>query len=487
MKKKYDVVVVGGGLAGLLTGGMLAKSGLETLIIESDASLGGRCQAFDWNGYRSDKYPHVITAFSKSKDVVLRKAYKMLGVPLELNDDIKWRMALIGKKGQEKPEFTEPLDVARGGEQFTEFFTMATGVNYTPKQKAELTAVLDEMATVSDETCAEFVDMPFKKWAEENMKDPVARTFFQGHAILGAIGLSDFSTGRMMFCTGAMYRGDYAYLYPSEGPLQDTMIDPLGRAVQQLGCDIVTDTSVRRINVEDNHIDGVWIKDNKIGFESEIKTSKVVCTIPVYSILDRVLDEGNFTKGELIFIKMTERWIKGDYIGYYFLDDVVPHDFPEWMHVYDYSTGIPLYKGDIVMYAGTELSLKGIAPQGKQLMMPFFMGGVEGRMGTDNASVVDIIEKSSAFEREIEKVIPGFMKAIEFKSFSFPGEWGRYCYTRYDPSDIIGVKSDAVKGLYFSGDTVYHPLSHTGTEKVAVISIDCAEVILKDMGKTLQQ
>jgi hypothetical protein len=483
MKKKYDVTVVGGGLAGLITGGLLAKSGLETLIVERDSVLGGRCQAFDWNGFRCDKYPHVITAFSKSKDVVLRKAYDMLGVPLELNDDIKWRMAIVGKKGQKKPEFTEPLDVSRGGEQFMDFFNVISGITFSSKQRAELRSVLEKMASLSDETCEEFVGVRFKDWAEENIKDPTARAFFQGNAILGAIDLADFSTGRMFFCTGACYRGDYAYLYPSGGLLMDTMIDPLGRAVKKLGCDIVIETTVKKINVEDNHIDGVWLADNRTAFESEVKTSIVVCTVPVYSILGGVLNEENFTKGELNFIKMTARWIKGDYIGYYFLDDVVPHDFPGWLHVFDQSAGIPAYKGDIVMYAGTELSLGGKAPKGKQLLMPFFMGGVEGPLGIDDPSLQDILQKSSEFEGVIEKGIPGFSKATQFKSFSFPGEWGRYCYTRYDPHDIIGVKSEAVKRLYFAGDTVYHPLSHTGTEKVAIISIDCAEAILRDLKK----
>src|SRR4030043_420424 len=120
----------------------------------------------------------------------------MLGVPLALNDAIKWRIAIVGKKGQKKPEFTEPLDVSRGGEQFM--------------------------------------------------------AFFQGNSILGAIDLADFSTGRMFFCTGACYRGDYAYLYPSGGLLMDTMIDPLGRAVKKLGCDIVIATLWKRINGEVN-------------------------------------------------------------------------------------------------------------------------------------------------------------------------------------------------------------------------------------------
>jgi len=52
MEKKYDVVIIGGGINGLVCGAYLAKAGAKTLIIESRHETGGGLVTEDFAGFR---------------------------------------------------------------------------------------------------------------------------------------------------------------------------------------------------------------------------------------------------------------------------------------------------------------------------------------------------------------------------------------------------------------------------------------------------
>jgi hypothetical protein len=53
----------------------------------------------------------------------------------------------------------------------------------------------------------------------------------------------------------------------------------------------------------------------------------------------------------------------------------------------------------------------------------------------------------------------------------------------HDPNDTVEVKSKAVKGLYFAGDTPFVLGSLLGMEKCGRVGIECADTILRDLGK----
>lgn len=51
IKKRYDVVIIGAGIGGLVCGCYLSKSGLRVLLIERNNELGGYCKSFTRNGF----------------------------------------------------------------------------------------------------------------------------------------------------------------------------------------------------------------------------------------------------------------------------------------------------------------------------------------------------------------------------------------------------------------------------------------------------
>lgn len=63
--RKYDSIVVGGGISGLLSALVLSKSGKRILVIERNKNLGNNCNSYVVDGYQVDTGPHAITQLRK--------------------------------------------------------------------------------------------------------------------------------------------------------------------------------------------------------------------------------------------------------------------------------------------------------------------------------------------------------------------------------------------------------------------------------------
>ncbi|MBW6461924.1 MAG: NAD(P)/FAD-dependent oxidoreductase [DPANN group archaeon] len=58
---KYDAVVVGAGISGLLSALCLSKEGKRVLVLEKSTFVGGNARSYDVDGYTVDTGPHAIT------------------------------------------------------------------------------------------------------------------------------------------------------------------------------------------------------------------------------------------------------------------------------------------------------------------------------------------------------------------------------------------------------------------------------------------
>ena len=61
MEKKYDVIVVGAGISGLLAALTLSKHGKRVLVLEKMQYVGGNCNSYTIDGFQVDTGPHAIT------------------------------------------------------------------------------------------------------------------------------------------------------------------------------------------------------------------------------------------------------------------------------------------------------------------------------------------------------------------------------------------------------------------------------------------
>ncbi|MBW6440504.1 NAD(P)/FAD-dependent oxidoreductase [Patescibacteria group bacterium] len=61
VNKKFDAIVVGAGISGILSTLALAREGKTVLVIEKNSVLGGNCRTYEIEGYQVDTGPHAIT------------------------------------------------------------------------------------------------------------------------------------------------------------------------------------------------------------------------------------------------------------------------------------------------------------------------------------------------------------------------------------------------------------------------------------------
>ena len=74
-KIKYDAIVIGAGISGLLMALILCKEKKNILVIEKNDYLGGNCRTYEIDGYHMDTGPHAITGLSNGPLRILMDKY----------------------------------------------------------------------------------------------------------------------------------------------------------------------------------------------------------------------------------------------------------------------------------------------------------------------------------------------------------------------------------------------------------------------------
>ncbi len=74
-KTKYDAIIIGAGISGLLMALALCKEKKNVLIIEKNSHLGGNCRTYEIGGYHMDTGLHAITELSNGPLKILMDRY----------------------------------------------------------------------------------------------------------------------------------------------------------------------------------------------------------------------------------------------------------------------------------------------------------------------------------------------------------------------------------------------------------------------------
>jgi phytoene dehydrogenase-like protein len=139
-----DVIVIGGGLAGLTTAALLARTGKSvTLFEQSSSEIGGRARTSIYDGFYFNQGPHALF-LSDAGAAVLKElgiAYTG-GIPeptgLRIRHEEKYRL-LANSSSASIPPGSQNIS----GEAFDQFFDLVSKINFTELENVSLQEWID--------------------------------------------------------------------------------------------------------------------------------------------------------------------------------------------------------------------------------------------------------------------------------------------------------------------------------------------------------
>ncbi|UCG27757.1 MAG: NAD(P)/FAD-dependent oxidoreductase [Bacteroidales bacterium] len=130
---KYDVIIIGGGLGGLICSAILGKEGYRVCIIEKNKKIGGSLQTFSRNGVKFDVGVHYFGGFNKGQN--LYQLFKYFGLHKELN------VQRLDMNGFDRITFSHDkheYPLSQGYDNFKQNL-----LKYFPKEKKALQTYID--------------------------------------------------------------------------------------------------------------------------------------------------------------------------------------------------------------------------------------------------------------------------------------------------------------------------------------------------------
>ena len=133
---KFDVIIIGSGLGGLLCGYILSKEGFNVCILEKHSQPGGNLQTFTRHGHKFETGVHYIGALGPNQ--TLSRYWNYFG----LMDDIKLQQ--LDQDGFDRVAFgDEEFPLAQGFENF-----IGQLLEYFPGDKLTLSKYIQTMREV---------------------------------------------------------------------------------------------------------------------------------------------------------------------------------------------------------------------------------------------------------------------------------------------------------------------------------------------------
>jgi prolycopene isomerase len=287
MADKYDVIVVGAGLGGVVCGALLAKSGLKVIVLDKNDRVGGKQMGISVKGFKGEMWP-------------------TYGIPMEVGPFVDAFLELgIESKLDLIPGTTALMYRRPGGEWATSVTGVKIEVDPTenmfnswqlePKEREAALNTLAEMALLTPEQLVPLDDVSVQEWLAGRGDIPrPLYGFFAVHSNLMATGVYELvamsEVARIMQIFGGSTMG-----YPRGGYAR--LVEDIVEVLEDNGGEIRTKTRVEKITVEDGRVTGVTTKDRV--FSAPI----VVSNAGIHPTILKLVGEEHFDKSYVNYAK----------------------------------------------------------------------------------------------------------------------------------------------------------------------------------------
>ncbi len=267
-QKKYDVIVVGGGITGLATAYFAAKAGKKVAILEASKNIGGLLNTFEIGGNQLEYYYHHFF----THDAELNWLIKDLGI----EEKLFFKKTTMGVFRNNKIyNFNSPKDLIS-----------FSPINWMDKIKFGFSTIyLGKMAKWQNSEHISAMQW-LKKWAGKSTTTslwaPLLKIKFGPFA--DVVPLS-WMVGRMRQRMGSRKNGDERLGY-LQGSLK-TLLDALLEKLNFYNVDIFTTTAIDKIEINNHQIDYL------VGNEKQFFAEKYVMTIPSIYLFPLLKNQAN--------------------------------------------------------------------------------------------------------------------------------------------------------------------------------------------------
>ncbi|HSR68354.1 MAG TPA: NAD(P)/FAD-dependent oxidoreductase [Acidobacteriota bacterium] len=282
-KKRYDAVVVGAGVAGLVGAALLAEAGLSVLLVEQHYMVGGYCSTFRRMGYTFDAGTHFYPLLG-NPGTVTGKLMKDLKV------DCQW-VAMDPVDHFHFPDgssFQVPADFDLYLRRLKERF---------PQEAHSLDAFFAEVRRLYMYGLVQYFrwrqSPHLKHFQEETLAQALDRHFQDKRLKLllcadsAHWGSPPTRTSYVFDCMLrlAYFLGNY---YPLGG--SQRFADALALRVEEMGGDILMSSRVRRIEVEEGRVTGIETVTGRQQTVHRVSTPRVLYNGDLRLLMDELLD-----------------------------------------------------------------------------------------------------------------------------------------------------------------------------------------------------
>lgn len=447
---EYDVVIIGGGVAGLCAGAILSKEGKRVLVLEQRREVGGRIAEFMIDGFTIQWGGHIIEDTGSG----LGKLFEFVGLNLENT----------GIRNDSCPVYYDHAwhDIR----------------DYYKDDRAEYKRIISEIVASEYSDFDRLDDVPLRTWLKQRTASQGIIEFFESLAKIESMGgdnwydisASDFLYTRKLHYGEKQVAG-YS-VWPKGGYVK--LCTDLARVIVGNGGEVRKGAKVTGVLLRQGAVQGVAVQQrmgtvaHASSLTEEVHADTVVCTLPIWDALS-VLPEADIPKWYVNQIKEGARLENRTFwIGFYAaLEEAVfahsPLELAGWMK--GPYTGLD---GWSFLPSALDPS---VAPKGKHLLCCGVLA--DPRHSRDKEW---LNQKFAQLDQEMELFFPELPKHIIWKK-----QHKVLTYNIWQRPGLVGVyrpanKVPAVDGLWVAGDTYRSRM--IGIDRTARSAITVSEGIL---------
>ena len=245
-----DVVVVGGGMAGLTAACYLARAQMEVTIIEKASYLGGRAATQDFDGFRFNRGGHALYTGGAASRILdeLGVSYDY-GIP---------KRTFVMQGGKLSPFPADPLGFLRAD-------LLNAG------DKLALVGLLVALGAAKPQALA---NTSVQGWLDQNVRRPQLRRLMTGLARTFVYSTALDLVSAELFVEKLQRALRHPVHYVDGG--WRTLVDGLRGVAERAGARIVSNVQVESVEIGDDHARSVRLRDGSVVRASAV----VVATSP---------------------------------------------------------------------------------------------------------------------------------------------------------------------------------------------------------------